>query len=105
MHLFCAFQNRQQAIGLDLIEALVQVNKKLGLDNFKATVRLSEPDLNGAKLPRWTPEYIDSEMSGYAGKLSKIWVCGPPAVNEMFDKALSGLMSKLKIEKHQIDVM
>lgn len=71
------------------------MNAKLGLDNFTATVRLSEPDQNGAKLPRWTPDFIESELSGYAGNLSKIWVCGPPAVNEMFDKTLGALTSKL----------
>ena len=41
---------------MELIEALVKLNEKLGKDNFKATVRLSETD--GPKLPRWTPEYI-----------------------------------------------
>ena len=57
LHLYAAFQSREHAIGLELIEALEQVNQKLGLDNFKATVRLSQT--SGPKLPRWTPEYID----------------------------------------------
>ena len=44
LHLYCSFQSREMAIGLDLIEALLAVNKELGLDNFEATVRLSKPD-------------------------------------------------------------
>jgi hypothetical protein len=56
-HLYVSFQSRKMAIGLELIEALVKVNEKLGLDNFTATVRLSETD--GPKLPRWTPDYIE----------------------------------------------
>ena len=40
-HLYVAFQDRESAIGLDVIEALESVNQKLGLTNFKPTVRLS----------------------------------------------------------------
>jgi len=86
---------------LDLIEALVDLNKALGLDNFEATVRLSQTD--GPKLPRWTPGYIESELSGKS--LQKVWVCGPPAVNEMFDKTLGDLKDKLNLKAYQIDVM
>jgi len=81
---------------LDLIEALVDLNKALGLDNFEATVRLSVTD--GPKLPRWTPEYIESELIGKP--LQKVWVCGPPAVNEMFDKTLGDLKDKLNLKAH-----
>lgn len=58
LHLYVSFQSREMAIGLDLIEALVAVNKKLELDNFEAIVRLSETDGEASKLPRWTPDYI-----------------------------------------------
>ena len=94
-HLYCAFQSREQAIGLELIEALENVNQVLGVDNFKVTVRLSETE--GPKLPRWTPEYIEKELLVNHGKLKKIWVCGPPAMNEMFDKTLGNLTDKLQI--------
>lgn len=66
LHLYVAFQNRAQAIGLDLIEALEQVNRNLGLDNFKVTVRLSETD-GGPKMPRWTPDFIEKELMPMAG--------------------------------------
>ena len=103
LHLYAAFQSREQAIGLDLIEALQQVNQLLGLNNFKATVRLSQTD--GPKLPRWTPEYIESELMPYQGQMQKVWVCGPPVMNEMFDKALGNLSEKLQLEPHQVDIM
>ena len=67
MHLFAAFRNREQAIGLEIIEALVAINKKLGKDNFKLTLRLSEPPEGETKLPRWTPSYVEEQMSEYAG--------------------------------------
>ena len=73
LHLYVAFQNRAQAIGLDLIEALEQVNRNLGLDNFKVTVRLSETD-GGPKMPRWTPDFIEKELVPMAGQIKKICV-------------------------------
>ena len=104
--LYVAFQDRKQSIGLDLIEALEKVNEKLGLNNFKVIVRLSDPDKGEEKKPRWTPNYIEKELSQYEGKLRKVWVCGPPAVNEMFDKTFNQeLLTRLQLEKHQVDIM
>lgn len=87
-----------------MIEALEQVNQKLGLNNFKATVRLSKPT-SGPKLPRWNPLYIEEQLTPMAGNIQRIWVVGPPAVNEMFDKTLENLMGNLKITKTNIEIM
>lgn len=61
-HLYVSFQNREQSIGLDICEALVKINQKLGLNNFKLTVRLSEVPKGQPPAGRWSPEYIESEM-------------------------------------------
>lgn len=42
---------------MDVIEKLEQVNLKLGLNNFKAHIRLSVTD--GPKFPRWTPGWVE----------------------------------------------
>lgn len=78
-----------------MIEALQKVNQSLGLDNFKATIRLSKTDDDSPPLPRWTPEYIEQQLTDHSGKLAKVWVCGPPAMNETFDKTLGQNMKKL----------
>jgi hypothetical protein len=57
-HMYVAFQDRDSAIGLEVIEALERVNKKLGLSNFKVVVRLSKLEGTAKDLPRWTPKYI-----------------------------------------------
>ena len=85
------------------MEALVNINTMLGQDNFKLVCRLSETD--GPKLPRWTPEYVESELTPLKGRMKKVWVCGPPKVNEMFDKTLGDIKDKLELAAHQIDVM
>jgi len=62
-HLYVSFQNEQSAIGLDLVNALLDLNKKLRLNNFKFTVRYSEPkkDPDSEKMirpRRWDKAYI-----------------------------------------------
>ena len=42
-HLYVSFQNEENSIGLDLCQALLDLNKKLRLKNFKLVVRYSEP--------------------------------------------------------------
>lgn len=97
-HLYCSFQNREEAIGLDLIEALVKVNKALGLYNFEVVVRLSQPDEGQPKLPRWTHDYIEKEISWMDGPVKKVWVVGPPVMNQLFDQTLGSLSTKLNID-------
>ena len=73
------------------------------MNNFRAVVRLSVTD--GPKLPRWSPQYIEEELVPLAGTIKRIWVCGPPAVNEMFDKTLAGLTTHLQVDKTDIEIM
>ena len=93
--MYASFADRDTAIGLDLIEACEKVKEKLGRVNFKATVRLSKTDEGAPKLPRWTPGYIQEELMPLSGKMKRVWVCGPPAVNELFDRTLNDLKDKL----------
>lgn len=40
------------------------------------------------------------------GELSRIWVCGPPKMNETFDRAFTELKQEgLRIEPHQIEIL
>ena len=100
LHLYCAFASRQEAIGLDLIESLEKICQAKGLDNFKATVRLSKTDDGSPALPRWEPDYINKELGVYAGQLAKVWVCGPPALNQSFDQTLGKSMERLQLSRH-----
>jgi NAD(P)H-flavin reductase len=60
------------------------------LENFNLTVRFSdEKTAAGEKPPRWDNDYIKSQIDlmSKAGEIKKIYVCGPPIMNETFDKA------------------
>jgi NAD(P)H-flavin reductase len=103
--LYASFLNREQSIGLDLCEKLVEMNEKLGMTNFKFTVRLSETEPGQEKPPRWNNDYIKGELTPLAGQMKKVWVCGPPIMNQTFDKAFESLEETLKIKKADLHIL
>ena len=88
---------------------MLDLNKKLKLNNFKLTVRYSETkptkdeDGNEVKPPRprrWDKSYIQEELYPLKGKMSRIWVCGPPVMNQCFDQSLEDLQDKLQLRSN-----
>lgn len=80
-HFYVAFQDADNSIGLDLCETLERLNEKLHFENFKLVIRLSEDIYVKKKPPRWDEKYIESQLMPHAGKVQKVWVCGPPIMN------------------------
>lgn len=91
-------------IGLNVCEALQKVNRKLGETNFKLTVRISKR-WDGFRGEVWDQKFVDDNLSPYAGKIRKVWISGPPGMNESLDKAFDNLSSKLGVRPHMIDAM
>ena len=107
LRLYCAFADRDQAIGLDLIEALQKVNETLGLDNFEATIRLSKTSDGSAPLPRWDASFIERELSDKkGGDIQRVWVVGPPAMNQLFDQTLNNeFLSSINLTSKNVEIM
>ena len=105
--MFISHQNLNETMGMDLCYKLLEVNKKLNVDNFMLQVRLTEgrDGIYGKKQQRWATKIISQQLDPYVGQISKIWVCGPPGLNMTFDKSLEELRSVLKIEASQIEIM
>ena len=51
---YVSFPNRQDSVALDLLEGLVELNKKLGYNNFELVKRIS----NEGRQPRWDDAFI-----------------------------------------------
>lgn len=62
LRLYVAFASSEEAIGLELIKSLQDVNKMLGLDNFEAVIRLSKTDDGSKPMPRWDANFIVNEL-------------------------------------------
>ena len=104
-HLYVSFQNEESFIGRELCDALLTLNKKLGLKNFKLTVRFSETKDKAEKPRRWDKSFILEELYPMRGTIQRVWVCGPPIMNQSFDQSLEDLQEKLKLRSNQIEIM
>ena len=71
--------------------------------NFELHVRLSSQSK-----ARWDRDFIENTLSEYiklGSQIGKIWVCGPPKMNEDFDKSLEELYVKLGINRYNYEIM
>lgn len=101
---FVSMMSMDSEIGLNVCEALEKVNRKLGITNFKLTVRISKR-WDGFRGAVWDQKFVEEQLSPFAGKIKKVWISGPPAMNETLDKSFEKLADKLKVSPVHIDAM
>lgn len=101
---FVSMLSMDSEIGLNICEALQKVNRKLGETNFKLTVRISKR-WDGFRGEVWDEKFVNDNLSPHAGNIKKIWISGPPGMNESLDKAFEKLGEKLGVNPHMIDAM
>lgn len=104
-HLYCSWEDKDQAIGLEIMEMLVKVNQIFKMNNFKLVTRFSKVAEGEQKPPRWNQDFIEKELTPSKGQIKKIWVSGPPIMNESFDRAFDNIGAKLGLSDHEIDIM
>ena len=81
---YVSFQARSDSIALELCEAFQKYCSENNFTNFELVVRLSKEKVNAA---RWSDEWIQNTLDK-TPNLKKVWVCGPPAMSETFEKYL-----------------
>ncbi len=89
--LYASFPSKEDSVARDLCEGLSQLCGKQGLKNFQFIERLS----NVSK-ERWNSDFIKKTIEPHHNDLARIWVCGPPRMNEDFDKTLEVLAKTVK---------
>ena len=74
-------------MALELFEALDNYCKRIQDTSFVLHLRLSQEKVNPQ---RWDANFISQEINKFGSKnISMVWVCGPPVMNETFDRVLS----------------
>lgn len=93
MKLYASFPSKAEAVAWDLCDALDQYCKKKGSKSFELIPRLSKEKINTA---RWNEAWVENTLLKYPAKqVQRVWVCGPPVMNETFDRALMDMRSRL----------
>lgn len=85
--LYASFQERADSVALELLEAFQIFCDMHNFKNFELVLRLSKEKLNPA---RWDAKFINKEIDKHNNNLiRRIWVCGPPVLNETFEKVFN----------------
>lgn len=66
---------------------------RLDIKNFQLIPRFS----NESK-ERWDGDFVNKQLAAVGADLKKVWVCGPPIMNEGFDKHFLSLGNKRDFE-------
>ena len=76
-----------------MLDGLHLYCKREKIDNFELIKRFSNENSE-----RWDAAFIKRQVEIFSkGNLKKIWVCGPPKMNEVFEKTLMDMPQFNKI--------
>ena len=58
----------------------------MGKPHFRLYERFSQEKINPE---RWNQDFIEKELTKLKpNRIKRLWVCGPPVMNETFDRAI-----------------
>ena len=109
--MYVSFQSREDSLGMELITALESYCKRRNLHNFELYQRFSKEKINPG---RWDNAFIEQELKkGNPNEIKKVFVCGPPVMNETFDRALTmhvgdpkaSMINQLIFSREQIEIL
>lgn len=93
MHLYASFPSKAEAVAYELCEALHSYCYENNLKTFTLHPRLSKEKINPA---RWDESWIAKTLLEYpTPDVQRVWVCGPPVMNETFDRTLMDMRNRL----------
>lgn len=106
--LYATFESRKLALCLDLLQGLHQISRDKNLNNFELVLRISQENPE-----RWDAEYLRRQLQNWHGQtgIERVYVCGPPSMNEMFDRTIDAILSNEQerrnhgIERSKVDIM
>ena len=90
--LYMAFPTEGDALAYDFCKSCMEHAKQNSFSNFEVRTRFSDKDRQ-----RWDEQWIGDTLS-QVRDLKRVWVCGPPIINETFNKALQKHLDKSKFE-------
>lgn len=107
MKLYASFPSKAEGVAWDLMESLDNYCKQKGSQSFELIPRLSKEKVNTA---RWNESWVENTLLKYPAKeVQRMWVCGPPVMNETFDKALMDMRTRLQpnqlINQYRIELL
>ena len=78
-----------EVICLDIVDALEAVCRKYKCTHlFQHNMRINNDISVYKNLKKWDQQFFSEKIKKYLGmNAARIWICGPPLVQEYFDRA------------------
>ena len=101
--MYATAPRRSESIGIELCEGAARIFEKMG-DNLRSFRFI--PIFSREAGERLNETSIDRIVGANArdGRLKKVWVCGPPKMNETFERELESIAPKYKLKKEDYEV-
>lgn len=100
---YAYYQNQENACGYEFTKKVADVFKKYGVEEqfqfYPKFTRSGDKRLDKKSLLELLRDYKDK------GGVKRVWVCGPPPMNNMFTKYTKSVIKTLGISKNQIDIL
>jgi len=84
---------------MELLDSVHKLSEKTGKNSFEVRWRISSETKQ-----RWDENFIINALKEQK-KVERLWVCGPPPMNEQFEKVLAENHKMLGMEFSDYDVM
>ena len=101
MVLFLSFNNREEAIALELLEAFAEMCALNKLDNFQLHLRITQEEV---VKQRWNYDFIERQLLLHKDS-KRVYCCGPPIMSETFDLAFQELTANHSFPKSIFEVL
>jgi len=90
-----AFSNKDSAIALKFLQLANELESK----NFELRLVIRSGE-DGHDNTKWDQKNVVGALQALPEVPEKVWVCGPPYLNEMFDKIAPALRTKIGTKVH-----
>ena len=102
--IYAYFPTREDCIGIELLEAIEKLHQKHGkADMFKLNLSLTRK--GGRKHNNEEIVELLSEYKQIHGRINKLWVCGPPVMNDQFQRLMPTIQERTGIENEDYAIL
>ncbi|CAI2386100.1 unnamed protein product [Moneuplotes crassus] len=102
--IYAYFQTRQDCIGIEMVEKIEKLYQKYNKGEFfKLNLILTSE--GGQKLDNDDIIELLQDYSMVGGGLNKLLVCGPPTMNNLFQKLTGKIIEKVGLDQCAVDIL
>ncbi|CDW84971.1 cytochrome b5-like heme steroid binding domain containing protein [Stylonychia lemnae] len=101
--LYASFPSPEDSIGLELLQGLQKITQMQELKNFELILRFSNEFMS----ERWNAQFIERQVEIFTQnkQIKKIWVCGPPMMNEVFDRTFEEISQQYDLDRSIVEIL